>query len=68
MDARLISTGKGVPEILHALWQRAVSFLQPESHKLMASLLVQGPEDVDVLPRKALMDEQQLHGSLVLAA
>ena len=66
MDARLIAPRERVAEVLHACWQWAVRFLQAESEKLMVSLLVKGSEDVDVLPWKALMDEQQLHGNGVL--
>ena len=61
MEPRLVAAADPVAEILHALRQLFSGFFDTEPDDLVTSLSIESTQHVDVLARKALMHEQQLH-------
>lgn len=61
MNPRLIAAANAVSEVLHALRQLFIRFLDAQPDDLMASLVRESSQNVDVLAGEALVYEQQLH-------
>jgi hypothetical protein len=61
VQAWFIAAANAVAEVLHAGWKRFGRRFNAQAHQLVAALGGKRPQDVDVLPREALVNEQQLH-------